>query len=164
MEVSRRGRSYVTCQFHVLYNRILNLQLDRNTNSPPIAHCRFSNVVLGKGKSKKEKWQCSQNLDLNPTCETLNSVSPRFAEILLAHVHHQIFHKRSSFISQRFFIVESCNFCRVDEQFVHAEVENMKILAKRAHPYRCTRQILSSLLVQCYLVLINLLLNTTFAL
>ena len=46
----------------------LNLQLDRKVNSPPTAYFRFSNVVLRKEKSKKETWQGSQNLDLNPTC------------------------------------------------------------------------------------------------
>ena len=35
-------------------------------NSPPIAHFRFPNVVLRKEKSKKEKWQCSQNLEFRP--------------------------------------------------------------------------------------------------
>ena len=34
------------------------------------------------------------------------------------------------------FLVESCYSCRVDEQFVHAQVENVKISAKRAQP-RC---------------------------
>ena len=37
-------------------------------NSSLISLFRFSNVVPRKEKSKKEKWQCSQNLDLNPTC------------------------------------------------------------------------------------------------
>ena len=52
---------------HLLYYPNLNLQLDRNMNSPPIVHFRFPNFVLRKEKSKKEKWQCSQNLGLNPT-------------------------------------------------------------------------------------------------
>ena len=49
------------------FNWYLNLQLDKNMNSPPIAHCRFPNVLLRKEKSKKERWQCSQNLELNLT-------------------------------------------------------------------------------------------------
>ena len=49
------------------YNWYLNLQLDRNSNSPTIAHFRFPKVVLRKEESKKENWQCSQNLELNPT-------------------------------------------------------------------------------------------------
>ena len=53
----------------VMYDPNLNLQLDTNMNSPPIAHFRYSNVVLRKEKSKKEEWQCNQNLDLNPTCD-----------------------------------------------------------------------------------------------
>ena len=35
------------------YNWYLNLQLDRNINSPPSAHFRFPNIVLRKDKSKK---------------------------------------------------------------------------------------------------------------
>ena len=49
------------------YDWYLNLQLDRNMNSPPIAHFRFPNIVLRTEKSQKEKWKCSQNLELNPT-------------------------------------------------------------------------------------------------
>ena len=51
------------------FNRYLNLQMNRNINSLPIAHFRFVNVVLRKEKSKKERnvVRCSQNLDLNPT-------------------------------------------------------------------------------------------------
>ena len=52
--------------FCVLFDLNLNLQLDRNISSPPIAPFRFSNIVLRNQKSKK--WQCSQNLQLNPTC------------------------------------------------------------------------------------------------
>ena len=67
------------------------IQLDIKSNSQPIAHFRFSNVVIRNQKqknldlldtnyvweesqtfrnqkSKKEKWKCSQTLDLNPTC------------------------------------------------------------------------------------------------
>ena len=44
------------------HNWYLNIQLDRNCNS---SHFRFSNVVL---RNRKEKWQCIQNLDLNPLC------------------------------------------------------------------------------------------------
>ena len=44
--------------------------MDRNGNSPPIAHLRFVNAVFGNQKCKKEKWQCSQNLDLNLTNES----------------------------------------------------------------------------------------------
>ena len=50
-----------------------------------------------------------------------------FAEILFARAHHQFF-------SHRLFIVESCNSCHVDNKFVGAPVENVKISAKRAHP------------------------------
>ena len=35
-----------------------------------IAHFRFSKDVKGEQKYKKEKWQCSQNFDLNPTRDT----------------------------------------------------------------------------------------------
>ena len=49
------------------HNWYLNLQLDRNMNSPLIAHFRFPNIVMRKKKSKKEKMQCSQNIELNPT-------------------------------------------------------------------------------------------------
>ena len=49
------------------YNWYPNLHLNRNINSPPIAHFRFSNAVFRKEKSKKEKWQGSQNSDLKPT-------------------------------------------------------------------------------------------------
>ena len=58
------------------YNWYLNLHLDRNTNFPPSAHFRFPNVVLRKEKLKKEKWQCSQNLKLNPTYVTYLFDSP----------------------------------------------------------------------------------------
>ena len=53
--------------FHVLNDANLNLQLDR------ILHLdfRFPDVVLKKEISKKEKWQCSQNLELNLTCVDL---------------------------------------------------------------------------------------------
>ena len=69
----QRRKNFKKCNiwvnlFHALYNPNLNLQLDRNLNSPPIAHFRFPNCVLRKEKSKKEKWQCSQNLKLNPYC------------------------------------------------------------------------------------------------
>ena len=37
------------------HNWYLNLQMDRNMNSPPIAHFRFPNCVLRKEKSKKER-------------------------------------------------------------------------------------------------------------
>ena len=50
-----------------LYDLNLN-QLDRNINSPPIAHFSLINVVFRNQKFKKEKWPCSQNLDLNLTC------------------------------------------------------------------------------------------------
>ena len=60
--------------FTVFYVLILNLHLKRNTNSPPIVHFRFVNVVFGNEKSKKEKWQSSQNLDLNPTCVLLTVI------------------------------------------------------------------------------------------
>ena len=36
--------------------------------SPPNDDFRFYNFVLLNQKLKKQKWQCSQNLDLNPTC------------------------------------------------------------------------------------------------
>ena len=62
----------------------------------------------------------------------------RFAAILLAGSHCQFLHKRSSFISHRPFIVESCNSCRMDQQFVHVQVENVKISAKRAHLGVCS--------------------------
>ena len=46
----------------------------------------------------------------------------------------QLFHKRCLFISHRPFIVESCNSCGMDQQFVHVQVENVNISAKRGHP------------------------------
>ena len=55
--------------FLISCNSNLNLQLDRNMNSSSLACFRFSNVVLRKKKWRKEKWQCSQNLDLNATCD-----------------------------------------------------------------------------------------------
>ena len=54
----------ITCDGNT--DKVHERKSDRNMNSPLIAHFRFSNVVLRKEKSKKEKWQCSQNLDLNP--------------------------------------------------------------------------------------------------
>ena len=53
--------------FLVLYDQNLNCHLDTNLNCSPIVHFRFLNVVLRNQKSKKEKGQCSQNFDLNPT-------------------------------------------------------------------------------------------------
>ena len=41
-----------------------NIDLDGNNNSSPNAHFRFLHVVLRNQKLKKEKYQCSQNLDL----------------------------------------------------------------------------------------------------
>ena len=46
-----------------------------------------------------------------------------FGEILLARTHCQFLHKMCSFISHRPSIVESCNSCHVDEQFVHIQVK-----------------------------------------
>ena len=58
--------------FLVLYDPNLNPQFDKNINSPLIAHIRLINVVFRIQKFKKEKWLCSHNFDLNPTCETRN--------------------------------------------------------------------------------------------
>ena len=49
------------------HNWYLNIHPDRKNNSPPIVHLRLSKDVKGDSKYKKEKWQCSQNVDLNPT-------------------------------------------------------------------------------------------------
>ena len=47
--IGRPYKSYSWIKlFPVLYNLDLYLQLDRNMNSPPIAHFRFSNIVLKK--------------------------------------------------------------------------------------------------------------------
>ena len=46
----------------------LYLDLNGEMNSPPSDHLRFCIFALGKKKLKKQKRQCSQNLDLNPAC------------------------------------------------------------------------------------------------
>ena len=84
-------------------------------------------------KSKKEIWQCSQNLDLNQICGVAQGCA-RFAAIQLVRTHCQFFHKRCSFISHRPSIVEPCNSCRVDNKFVGAPLENVNISAERAYP------------------------------
>ena len=49
------------------HNWYLNIHLNGKIKSSQNAHFRFSILVLLNQKLKKEKWQCSQNLDLNPT-------------------------------------------------------------------------------------------------
>ena len=41
--------------------------LSENMNSPPNDDLRFWNFVLLNHKLKKQKWQCSHNIDMNPT-------------------------------------------------------------------------------------------------
>ena len=53
---------------HLIYNQHLYLDLGgEKKNSPPNDDFRSLNFVPGNKKVTK-KWQCSQNLDLNPTC------------------------------------------------------------------------------------------------
>ena len=65
---TKRWQCFKSNVFLALYNLYLNLQLDRSIYSAPIAHFRFSKDVKWEQKYKKEKWQCSQNSHLNPTC------------------------------------------------------------------------------------------------
>ena len=65
---------YFQCLKFIL-NRIdtvyLDIDLDGKSNYSSNAHFRFSNYVHEIQKLKKEKWQCSQNFDLNPTYEIM---------------------------------------------------------------------------------------------
>ena len=56
------------------HNWYLNINLDRKNKSSANAHFKCSNFVLRNQKLKKEKCQCSQNLDLNPNYVGLNVV------------------------------------------------------------------------------------------
>ena len=59
---------FISSIIKILYknNWYLSNDLDGRKNSSPNAHFRFSNFVLRKQKLQNGKWQCSQNLDLNP--------------------------------------------------------------------------------------------------
>ena len=50
------------------HNWHLGMDLDDNNNFSPNAQFWFWNFILRNQKLKKEKWHCSQNVDLNPTC------------------------------------------------------------------------------------------------
>ena len=56
-------------QFLVVYYPNLNLQLGENINSPQNVYFRFCHF-----KPEIKEKQCSQNLDLNPTCAHVDSM------------------------------------------------------------------------------------------
>ena len=58
----------------IKYNWYPSLKLNRNINSPSIAHFRFSNAFSKKPEIQEIKWQCSQNLDLNLTSGKRESI------------------------------------------------------------------------------------------
>ena len=62
---------FLLSMFEIIHkhNLYLNIDLDGKSNSSLNAHFKISNFLLRNQKFKKEKWSCSQNLDLNPTYE-----------------------------------------------------------------------------------------------
>ena len=54
------------------------LDLGEKMNSSLNDDFRYQNFVLLNQKLKKQKWQCSQNLDLNPTCVSHEGIGPKY--------------------------------------------------------------------------------------
>ena len=67
---------YFECLCYQWRNISTYLYLSEDMNSPPNSDFRFWNFAILNQKIKKQKWQCSQDLDLNPTCvQTLELIS-----------------------------------------------------------------------------------------
>ena len=82
---------------------------------PHLLHISYSNVVLGNYKSRKEKWQCGQNLDLNPTYVNMRPIEISQCAQFIRVNYCLIFHNRHLKLALKIFgqTTVICNFKKI---------------------------------------------------